>query len=471
MHGKRIYLFLIASLCGFGLLVLIANFNSVRLLFTKAAPAPIGSVHINPEGITTDIMGKNVNLSTLAYDTAGLPISNGVSYQWGISSSNDIGKLFPNASNDKLATFEPSRSVRGQADVWVKAFDAGGNTVIGSIPVYVGPSPTPTPSSAHAGPGELTDIQIKTYASSWSSNGSSTTIEIRGSRVDPHSGLFGYYPSGTTTNKITFTKYTDVFYSSTTILPTTCIDITTTSETYLATFCLRNNAVGINNTDYAYAATRSLTTTDARMRIYYRYTKYINGGTPKTLQSITMAFHRYDTPNFIPTNFYWTAQTNLDPTTLDSLEFWMLPNTFVPCGTGYAVIKKFASILPDPNSTGIIADAFPSPECWFRAKETLINRTFTSFDRLVLALTPAPTYPTPTNTPIPTSTPTPTVCLPADINKNGTVDGNDLSVLFKNVFSTNPSPVRADINGDGIVDLTDYSIIVRDYGKSTGSCI
>lgn len=119
--------------------------NRVRELRSKTTTLPIGSVHINPEIILTDLKGENVYLSTLAFDTAGSPVWSGVRYQWGISTTNSIGILWPN-SNEKLATFEPSATNRGSGDIWVKAYDTNGQTVIGSIPVYVGVTPTPTPT-------------------------------------------------------------------------------------------------------------------------------------------------------------------------------------------------------------------------------------------------------------------------------------------------------------------------------------
>lgn len=90
------------------------------------------------------------------------------------------------------------------------------------------------------------------------------------------------------------------------------------------------------------------------------------------------------------------------------------------------------------------------------------------------AATPTPT-PTPTSTPTPTPTPSPTptpiTCNQADINKDGTVDGLDYSILIENFFLTKPATARADIDGDGIVDMTDYSILVSQFGTTTGSCL
>ena len=75
--------------------------------------------------------------------------------------------------------------------------------------------------------------------------------------------------------------------------------------------------------------------------------------------------------------------------------------------------------------------------------------------------------PTPTNTP----TPTPVACKSGDLNKDGTVNSADRSILLSNFFSTTPTNPRADINHDGIVDITDYSLLVTQYSSSTGPCL
>lgn len=112
---------------------------------SRANTLPLGSIRINPEIITTDIKGQPIYLSALAYDTGGNPIWSGVSYQWGMSSTNAVGTLIPNA-NDKLATFVPSATNRGIGDIWVRGTDTTGQTVIKSIPTSTGVTPTPTPT-------------------------------------------------------------------------------------------------------------------------------------------------------------------------------------------------------------------------------------------------------------------------------------------------------------------------------------
>src|SRR3989344_1542854 len=130
--------------------IFLSAFYTYRSFVGRAAPAPLASVHINPENIVSPLGGKNVNLSALAYDSYGNPIWSGVSYQWGISTTNTIGYLFPN-TDDKLATFEPSRTTSGTADLWVTAFGLG-TQVTHSIPVLVGVTPTPTPPVPSATP-------------------------------------------------------------------------------------------------------------------------------------------------------------------------------------------------------------------------------------------------------------------------------------------------------------------------------
>jgi len=115
--------------------------------------------------------------------------------------------------------------------------------------------------------------------------------------------------------------------------------------------------------------------------------------------------------------------------------------------------------LPEPGTYTFIAPV-PTP-------------TSTPIPTPTSTPTPMPTNtPIPTATPIPTSTPTPTpiACNRADIDKNGTVNGADITLLRSVFWQSPPTIIRADINGDGIVDLTDYSILVASYNSSTGAC-
>lgn len=69
--------------------------------------------------------------------------------------------------------------------------------------------------------------------------------------------------------------------------------------------------------------------------------------------------------------------------------------------------------------------------------------------------------------------PTLASCKQGDINRDGTVDTQDLGFLLVNFLKHVPqlSVPTVDINGDGVVDLSDYSLFAKDFGSSTGPCI
>ncbi|MBI4066474.1 hypothetical protein HY411_02045 [Candidatus Gottesmanbacteria bacterium] len=273
------------------------------------------------------------------------------------------------------------------------------------------PTPTPTPSiSAHVGPGELEDISITSSISSWSTSGVSTTFFVKGLRVDSLASIIGYYPTGTTSNTVTFYKAFGMFNSNTKTFPygNTCIDLQSGTGVYLASFCIRNNTVGYNERDYLYGASLEVDSNTASMRIYYRYNQYSPLGAKKAAQSMTMAFNRLISQNFQPTNFYWNLQTDLKPTHLDALEYWLRPNYVVPCVDTVAKLGVFASLSPDPNAKYFEASWVPDASgCWFRAKESVVWEYF--FNQKVLALVKGDSTPTPTPTPLPSATPTPTL--------------------------------------------------------------
>jgi len=117
---------------------------SVKNLSRKTAPQcqVISTIKINPEKIVISLEDKQLELSALAYDTENIPIWQGVSYEWGISSSNSVGTL---KQNNDLVTFTPLN--KGIGDLFVKATNACTQTaVIGSVPVVVEPTLTPVVS-------------------------------------------------------------------------------------------------------------------------------------------------------------------------------------------------------------------------------------------------------------------------------------------------------------------------------------
>jgi len=85
----------------------------------------------------------STGMSALAYDVNNIPIWSGVSYSWGISSSNSIGEVDP--ANGAIANFTPLNA--GSGDLFVNATYLG-NTVVKSMLVNVSSAPTPTPTSS-----------------------------------------------------------------------------------------------------------------------------------------------------------------------------------------------------------------------------------------------------------------------------------------------------------------------------------
>jgi hypothetical protein len=89
---------------------------------------------------------------------------------------------------------------------------------------------------------------------------------------------------------------------------------------------------------------------------------------------------------------------------------------------------------------------------------TLNNSSFSIY----ATLTTVGTLPSPSAAP--SSSPNP--CSGADINKNGSVDLLDYSVVISNFGKSEPSGTNGDINGNGSVDLLDYSTVISNFGKS-----
>lgn len=116
-------------------LVLLANKYSQDIR-SKAVlwPQTLTRVLIAPGQITTSLTSSPTNLSALAYDQYDQPIVSGVTYEWGISSTNTVGTL---NSHDNLAEFTPLNS--GTGDLYVVARQ-GALNVTGSVAVDVSAS-------------------------------------------------------------------------------------------------------------------------------------------------------------------------------------------------------------------------------------------------------------------------------------------------------------------------------------------
>ena len=110
------------------------------LLSPANAQSAINRVDIHPGNIITEVGSNPIHLSTLAFDSNNQPIWSGITYEWGISSSNSIATL---ETNNNLATFFPLNP--GTGDLYVVARYQG-DYLSGSISVNVSsPNSTPTP--------------------------------------------------------------------------------------------------------------------------------------------------------------------------------------------------------------------------------------------------------------------------------------------------------------------------------------
>ena len=79
--------------------------------------ATLQSVRIHAHSKTATIGKRSVGLSALAYDQTNNPIWSGVTYEWGISSSNSVGSLDP--LQGTISNFIPLRA--GTGDIFVVA--------------------------------------------------------------------------------------------------------------------------------------------------------------------------------------------------------------------------------------------------------------------------------------------------------------------------------------------------------------
>lgn len=137
-----------------GLLPLLVYATQIRqLLFPRATYTGIPSrVLVSPGQVQMDVVSNiSLYLSAQAVDTGDSDIRTGVTYVWGISSTNSVGDLIVK-DNTAIASFIAKNT--GLGDIWVKAITSSGQAT-SSIPVCIGmpcpttvyTSPTPSPTS------------------------------------------------------------------------------------------------------------------------------------------------------------------------------------------------------------------------------------------------------------------------------------------------------------------------------------
>lgn len=526
----------------FGLLILIllpilvvAALNPTKLLPRASTTLTIATVHINPGEIITKPLGEQIHLSTLAYDTSGNPISSGVSYQWGISSTNSVGTIIGEKGNDALGTFTPSGNI-GRGDLWVRAFTATSQGT-GSIPVYVGitPSPTTTPPSPQAdlrinsikkdnlknelvvevcndGDVEVTVPFIVALAGpqstdqwSFSSQGYSKQYCANVSLSCPVMGTTCYWPNITAiadsknvipeTNEannsfdatLPVFNFSDVSSSSwswkyiqqivglgiipprtsTTFAPADPI-LRSEMALYLTSIykAIKGVDAPIVETPFTDIAALPQDEKDAIARIWGLG---LTAGTSATTFSPEQTVDRAQMAVFLVK--LYRLITGIDPPNIET--------PFTDLGDP-AYAKNWVGKLYGIKVTAGISATEYGPKLLVTREQmaTFISNTFRAIFSAVpeapsVTPTPQPTsLPTPSTTPTstPTPIPTPISCYAADIDKNGTVDRADLTILRSDYLSATPNNPRADINKDGVVDLTDYSWFVLNFGSMTGPC-
>lgn len=172
--------------------ILVLSIRFRQLLFPRATHTSIPSrVLISPGQIqTSSPSNPPIYLSAQAVDTSGSDLRTGVTYVWGISSTNSVGDLIVQ-DNTAIATFIAKNT--GHGDIWVKAITPSGQAT-SSIPVCIG---TPCPISPP------TVNPINWQAPSVSLTADDVHIELSGHRFygqpDANTGVsLGPAPTATT---------------------------------------------------------------------------------------------------------------------------------------------------------------------------------------------------------------------------------------------------------------------------------
>lgn len=136
------WIILVLLLAGLTLVLLTNKYSQDIRSKAVLWPQTLTRVLVAPGQITTSLSSSPTNLSALAYDQYDQPIVSGVTYEWGISSTNTVGTL---NSLDNLAEFTPLNT--GTGNLYVIARQSA-IYVIGSVVVDVsldGPPATPFP--------------------------------------------------------------------------------------------------------------------------------------------------------------------------------------------------------------------------------------------------------------------------------------------------------------------------------------
>ncbi|MCR4263509.1 MAG: dockerin type I domain-containing protein [Candidatus Roizmanbacteria bacterium] len=127
--------------------------SAVPHVHAQSTPV-LTSVRIHAHSKTATLGKGSIGLSALAYDQDNNPIGNGVTYEWGVSSSNSIGSVHPVFGT--VSNFTPL--TMGTGDVFVIA-RRGSEMQAAGIQMTVVAPPSPADVSGD-GKVTITDLSI-----------------------------------------------------------------------------------------------------------------------------------------------------------------------------------------------------------------------------------------------------------------------------------------------------------------------
>lgn len=122
----------------------VASRQSISGLAAQIKCNRLAKVMISPGSLNTFVGNSPTYLSALAYTVKNEPVYSGVTYEWGLSSTNSVGDLKPDKN---LAAFIPQNP--GTGNIWVKAKNSCTKTPVTKsvfVTVYSSPNPSPTAS-------------------------------------------------------------------------------------------------------------------------------------------------------------------------------------------------------------------------------------------------------------------------------------------------------------------------------------
>lgn len=370
----------------------------VREYRSKAAVGDIARVDINPGSVESIMGGKNTQLSALAYDSSGNPITSGVSYQWSMSSINSVGTL--SRTSGDITEFIPFNT--GCGEITVIAI-ANGITITKATSVSVAnelgisscsaPTPTNNPSSAPTPTPTITPSPTPALVN---------RVFITSTGQDGNLGGVGGADG----------------------------------------ICqARANAANLGGNWKAWISDANISASERLIHSSNPY-KHING-------------------ILVATNWDDLVDGSISKINYNEFGVFT-SSGYVWTGTKSDGAIKTTDINKTCNNwtnNSLLMDGYfgsaSHPILWSDYNYNFCASKYRlyCFEQVSLASSPTPTEiptPTPSNSPVPTPTP-----IPGDYDRSGAVGLEDFDI-WKNEFLGNSSTNKSDVNNDGRIDLIDY---------------